>query len=116
MQANRIVRVQLCELLKYADYLLFGSSIRRAVDVMPIRREIWPDQQLKSLKQTVIAWTVLESILQITSQPAGGDASQHGNATRWYKYRSPSDSIDAMTHITVPALQTEGSLAFAARP
>src|SRR5262245_32628582 len=64
-ESRGILHVQLQHPTKNPRHLLFRRGVRRAVYGSPCRIRLRPNQQLKPLNQTVVAWTVFEGVSEI---------------------------------------------------
>src|ERR1700689_5330643 len=69
-KSKRTRRIQFHESSKDPGHLLFTYSIRPSIHVFPFHVRIRPNQELKSLNQSIVTGAVVQGVGQIRSKPA----------------------------------------------
>jgi hypothetical protein len=102
-------RLQRCQSLKYSPCRLLRWCVWPLVNVNKVGGNVWPDDQSKSLQQTIVTAATGYSVPHIALNAPRLNAADHGQADTGDKYRPASDPVKGVTLIAVIALKVEGT-------
>ena len=71
------VRINLNDTLKYLECVVRCCDVRHAIDIDPLLCCVRPNEQLKTLNQSVVCGSIRDRIDEVGAQPTGLNAPEH---------------------------------------